>query len=70
MTISEFDLMDELAKLEAFWEGNLIGEQRDGEFIMMCRRVADFYVEYKILGGHYIDLNIFTNLNRLALYLV
>lgn len=70
MTLYEFAFMDELSQLEAFWDGNFVGEQRNGEFVMMCRQVDDFYVEYKTLGGHYIDMNVFTNSSRLELYFV
>jgi hypothetical protein len=70
MTLYEFAFMDELSQLEAFWKGTFIGEQCNGGFVMMCRKLGDFYVEYKILGGHYIDMNIFTNQSRLDWYLV
>lgn len=70
MTIYDFAFMDELSQLEAFWEGDFIGEQHNGGFVMMCRQINDFYVEYKMLGGHYIDMNVFTNHNRLELYFV
>ena len=70
MTIYDFAFMDELSQLEAFWEGDFIGEKCNGGFVMMCRRLNNFYVEYKTLGGHYIDMNIFTNHNRLELYSV
>lgn len=70
MTLYDFAFMDELSQLEAFWEGDLIGERSNGGFVMMCRQLGDFFVEYKILGGHYIDMNIFTSHRRLEWYLV
>lgn len=70
MTLYDFAFMDELSQLEAFWEGDFIGERCDGGFVMMCRQVGDFYIEYKTLGGHYINVDVFTNLSRLDLYLV
>ena len=48
-----------MEQIEAFWDGVYIGERSDGEYKIECRQINDFYVEYKILGGHLIDMHSF-----------
>lgn len=69
MTLYEFLKSDELDQIEAFWEGIFIGRRSDGAFVTECRQIGDFYVEYKILGGHYIDMCGFKNPDLLGPYL-
>jgi hypothetical protein len=69
MTLLEFSKLDELDQIEHFWDGTLIGERRDGDFVIQCRQIDGFYVEYKIMGGYYLDMWIFTNPDYLAPYL-
>jgi len=69
MTLYEFNNADEMEQIEAFWNGVPIGERSDGEFKIECRQIDDFYVEYKILGGHYIDMRSFKNPDMLQPYL-
>ena len=69
MRLQEFAQLDEIEQLEIFWSGEFVGELRDGEFRMVCHQVNDFYVEYKILGGHYMDSRTFKNPDMLQPYL-
>jgi hypothetical protein len=46
-----------------------VGERSNGEFKIECRQIDDFYVEYKMLGGHYIDMRSFKNPDMLQPYL-
>jgi hypothetical protein len=38
-------------------------------FKIVCHQVDDFYVVYKILGGHYLDSYVFKDPNLLEPYL-
>jgi hypothetical protein len=69
MNFHRFNNMDEMEQLEAFWNGVYIGERSDGEFKIECRQVEDFYVEYKMIGGHYIDMRSFKSPDMLQPYL-
>ena len=69
MTLQEFVALDGMEQLEVFWSGEFVGELNDGEFRMLCHQVNDFYIEFKILGGHYLDVRIFKNPDMLAPYL-
>lgn len=69
MTLQEFVQLDAMEQLEIFWSGEFVGELSDGEFRMICHQVNDFYIEYKILGGHYLDMRTFKDPNQLELYL-
>jgi hypothetical protein len=68
MSLYEFLRLDELDQLEMFWDGVYIGERRDGGFVIECRKVEDFYVEYTIIGGHYIHIYGFRNPDLLQPY--
>jgi hypothetical protein len=46
----------------------LVGERNDGEFEIGCRQVDDFYVEYKVNSGQYIDVRSFKNPDGLQPY--
>lgn len=69
MTLQHFVQLDEMDQLEIFWSGEFVGELRDGEFRMICHQIDDFYVEFKILGGHYLDMKTFKDPNLLEPYL-
>ena len=69
MTLDEFLRCGEMEQLEAFWNGIFIGNRSSGAFVMECRQIDDFYVEYKILGGHYIGMSGFKNPELLHPYL-
>jgi hypothetical protein len=68
MTIYDFNAADEMEQIEAFWNGVLVGGRHDGEFKIECRQLDDFYVEYKIDSGHYIDVRSFKNPDGLQPY--
>ena len=69
MSLYEFLRSGEIEQIEAFWTGVFIGQRSDGQFVIECRQIDDFYVEYKILRGHYIDLCAFKNPDLLQPYL-
>jgi len=69
MSLYEFLVSGEMEQIEAFWTGVFVGQRSDGQFVMECRQIDDFYVEYKILGGHYIDMCAFRNPELLQPYL-
>lgn len=69
MTLYEFNSADEMEQIEAFWNGVLIGKRNEGEFIIECRQIDDFYVEYKIKEHQYIDMRSFRNPDLLQPYL-
>jgi hypothetical protein len=69
MTIYQFTMLDEMEQIEAFWDGVYVGERVEVEFKIECRQISSFYVEYKILGGHYIDKRLFKNPDLLQPYL-
>ena len=69
MTQRDFVSLNEMEQLEIFWSGEFVGELSDGEFRMVCHQVGDFYIECKILGGHYLDMKTFRNPDLLEPYL-
>lgn len=69
MNLDQFIGLDATERLEVFWSGIPVGELCDGEFKMVCHQVDDFYVVYKILGGHYLDMQISKNPRFLEPYL-
>ena len=36
-----------MEQIEAFWDGVLVGERKEGDFIIECRQIDSFYVWYK-----------------------
>jgi hypothetical protein len=68
MTLYQSLLSDEQEQIEAFWDGMLIGERVEGEFIIECRQVDGFYVEYKKKNKHYVDMRAFQNPDLLEPY--
>jgi len=69
MTLQDFTQLDEMEQLEIFWNGEFVGELSDGGFRMICHQVNDFYIELKILGGHYLDMKTFKDPDLLEPYL-
>jgi hypothetical protein len=69
MILHDFVQLEAMEQLEIFWSGEFVGELRDGQFRMVCHQVNDFYIQYKILGGHYIDMKVFKNPDLLEPYL-
>lgn len=69
MTLQKYIQLDGMEQLEIFWSGNFVGELSDGEFRMICHQVNDFYIEFKILGGHYLDMKTFKDPSLLEPYL-
>ena len=49
-----------MEQIEAFWNGVLIGERKEGEFTIECRQIDGFCVEYK-KDKHYVDMCAFKN---------
>lgn len=69
MILQDFVQLEAMEQLEIFWSGEFVGELNDGEFRMVCHQVNDFYIQYKILGGHYIGMKAFKNPDLLEPYL-
>jgi len=69
MTLQHYIQLEGMEQLEIFWSGEFVGELSDGEFRMICHQVNDFYIEFKILGGHYLDMKTFKNPDLLEPYL-
>lgn len=69
MTLQNFVILNEIEQIEAFWNGIFVGERANGAFRIICHQLNDFYVEYKILGGHYISMRSFKNPDMLQPYL-
>ncbi len=70
MTLYQFNVLDEMEQIEAFWDGVVIGEINDenGNTIE-CRQIDGFYVEYKKKDGIYLDMRSFKNPDLLQPYL-
>jgi len=62
-------MLDEMEQIEAFWNGVQVGERKKGEYTFECRQIDDFYVEYHVLGGHYLSMRSFRNPDLLEPYL-
>lgn len=69
MNIQQFSLLNELEQQESFWKGIEVGARRSGNFVIECRQIDDFYIEYHVLGGHYINIRCFKNPDFLEPYL-
>jgi hypothetical protein len=50
MTLYEFLMLDEMDQIEAFWNGVPVGTRSEGAFVIECRQVNGFYLEYRLLG--------------------
>ena len=59
MTPVQFFNLDELEKFEAWYNAELIGRRTDGECQYECRKIGNFYLEYKIVNGRYNDVCFF-----------
>jgi len=70
MTLYQFNALDEMEQIEAFWKGVLIGEVTEGEeSTIECRQIDGFYVEYLKRNGAYVDMRSFQNPDLLQRYL-
>lgn len=69
MNLDQFIGLEATERLEVFWSGIPVGELSDGGFRMVCHQVEDFYVVYKILGGHYLGIQISKDPHFLEPYL-
>lgn len=69
MTPEEFSHLEGREQLEIFWSGVFVGELNYGDFRIVCHQVDDFYIEFKILGGYYLEAKIFTEPDLLEPYL-
>ncbi len=69
MTLSEFARLDKMQQVKRFWLGVLIGQRLEGQSLIECRQIDGFYVEYKILEKHALNLRCFQNPDLLQPYL-
>ncbi len=70
MTLYQFNQLDEMEQIEAFWNGVFVGEVKQGEeHTVECRQIDDFYVEYTKTDHHYVDMRSFKNPDLLQRYL-
>lgn len=69
MTLSEFARLDKMQQIKRFWQGALIGQRLEGQSLIECRQIDGFYVEYKILEKHPLNLRCFQNPDMLQPYL-
>lgn len=71
MTLSQFNRLSEMEQIELFWEAVHIGEKKEGRYVLICRQIEDFYVEYKIDPNNemYVDLRVFRDTTLIEPYL-
>lgn len=69
MTLTEFARLDKVLQIKRFWQGVLIGQRLEGQSLIECRQIDGFYVEYKILEKHALNLRCFQNPDMLQPYL-
>ena len=69
MTLNEFCLLSKMEQVEAFWEVPVVGVRQEGKFLIECRQIDSFYVEYKIQEGYHTDMRSFKNPDLLSPYL-
>ncbi len=69
MTLAEFARMDKMQQVKRFWQGVLVGQRLEGQSLIECRQIDGFYVEYKILEKHALNLRCFQNPDLLQPYL-
>ena len=46
----------------------LVGERKEGDFIIQCRQIDSFYVGYKKKDKRYVDMRAFKNPDLLGPY--
>ncbi len=61
MTPRQFFHLDELEKFEVWYHAEFIGRRREGQYQYECRKIDNFYLEYKIVNGKYVDVCFFKN---------
>lgn len=69
MTLTEFARLEKAQQIKRFWQGVLIGQRLEGQSLIECRQIDGFYVEYKILEKHALNLRCFQNPDMLQPYL-
>ena len=71
MTLPQFNRLSEMEQIELFWDAVHIGERKDGGYVLVCRQIEDFYVEYKIDPDNemYVDLRVFRDTSLIEPYL-
>ena len=69
MTLSEYARMDKNQQIKCFWTGALVGQRLEGQSLIQCRQIDGFYVEYKILEKHALNIRCFQNTDMLQPYL-
>ena len=60
-----------MEQIELFWEAVHIGERKEDRYVLICRQIDDFYVEYKIDPNNemYVDLRVFRDTSLIEPYL-
>lgn len=60
-----------MEQIELFWEAVHIGERKEDSYVLICRQIEDFYVEYKIDPNNemYVDLRVFRDTSLIEPYL-
>lgn len=69
MTLTEYARLEKSQQIKRFWNGVLIGKRFEGQSLIECRQIDGFYVEYKILEKHALNLRCFQNPDLLKPYL-
>jgi hypothetical protein len=69
MTLAEYARQDKSQQVKQFWQGVLVGQRLEGQSLIECRQIDGFYVEYKILEKHALNLRCFQNPDLLQPYL-
>ena len=71
MTLPQFNRLSEMEQIELFWEAVHIGERKEDRYVLICRQIEDFYVEYKIDPNNemYVDLRVFRDTSLIEPYL-
>jgi hypothetical protein len=69
MTLAEYARLEKTQQIKRFWSGVLVGQRFEGQSLIECRQIDGFYVEYKILEKHALNLRCFQNTDMLQPYL-
>ena len=69
MTLAEYSRLDKKQQVKQFWQGVLVGQRFEGQSLIECRQIDGFYVEYKILEKHSLNMRCFQNPDFLQPYL-
>ncbi len=60
-----------MEQIELFWEAVHIGERKEDKFVLICRQIEDFYIEYRIDPNNemYVDVKVFRDTTLIEPYL-